>query len=1369
MTATARVAVVASPVVLLTAMVFAFRNGDDPLGPSPAVAAAVTGFLMLALSTIDAAWADFQVRSRRAVRSGLRGAGYLALGLATALGVSWLGAPTWIGPAVAVFAVVVWFIDERIGGAGDWLSNALRLVVVGGALGSVPFTGPAIAVLTAVTILAMLWLLDGHVVVPIQRFVGDSVTADHLTNMASWAPAALGAFGLYRLEYPVGGWLLLAATLVSVLTRWFPRRAGRLGVHAGYQGLAMAVTTFAYAIVHRPVGSGDPWFVVMLFGISVVAAMSSAPWSVRGWVALAASLAGVLEAAPEPYTFEVVAVASLVAGLALVAVTQVRRFGSEAIVNSLYGHVSLTLAAAFSLATEVWSLVLVIGAALTAVHLVEASLSERGRLAWVSVAVRQLPTERTLINLVPTVFASGSFVVVLIALWQITGISFVVAAAMTAWAVAMAALMSQGLGNRAASRASVHVFVAGGVALGATGFQGWVVTLIGSLALVLLFVAAQRSVDLYVSIAGVGVGITQLVAERGDIGLVLMTLAAYGAVLILGTSVWAAGSGSRDLTAMRRPFIHVGAAMIAAGSITMVTLALGDQNGVMVSRLSTGLTVLGAAAVVGIAGFVFAWRWSAAVVAGALPIGYLFSAWSVTDTPFNALTIAPIIVVLVLLALTLPGRETLNPMASPASAMMLSAMATSTLASLVAVYSPNVSWSILMVAAVVAFARFLWQIVGLRYVAVALVLLAGGAESPEMFLLSSILVLALTLWWEPRTIALEAVALRWAASALVATALVLAVEVFDVPTGIAGIFALSVGAGAIVVSVVIGTTERVRWISRWWPQIAVLGRVGTVGGVLAMETGSETAGFYGLAAWNGFEAAVVARYAVARSRRWLAWLAATLAVTTGLVFAYAAATPVVPTAFMWWFIGLAGLVAWTALGDRGTRTIWDAPLGSYAHIIVAMSAAVVVLESGSIPMTRAIVTASLLALALSWIILARATGSQVFASIGFTAAAASWCVATASTVDPTENLWRWLPAFVVAAGIWRLIAHSSREHRIVWERAAATVVGILFVALLLSSTAVEDRGSWIRAALVLVLAAVIVYDVPTMRGWFVTGSNLARTFVVVAAWSLGGWYLPDDGASIALLVLVTIAGAAVAVLSASRSTEGVHRDTWMWIGLHAGAALSAVAVFGWPSPVAVFVLLVIASSTVGYGVLSGSRRWSMAGVEGFIVIAAALALEGGSVTLVSGTVVGSFAVLIATETERLIATARDDHPDDWVRAIEWLALVVVPAVTIASALKDLGYVPLLAGFGAVTLLWGIQTEVRRRVFTGALSITAAVVLAVATPIAEAISVGMATAGAVGITFAIGVLVIVVAILIERYQQSVGVKLTRLTDAMADWE
>jgi hypothetical protein len=215
--------------------------------------------------------------------------------------------------------------------------------------------------------------------------------------------------------------------------------------------------------------------------------------------------------------------------------------------------------------------------------------------------------------------------------------------------------------------------------------------------------------------------------------------------------------------------------------------------------------------------------------------------------------------------------------------------------------------------------------------------------------------------------------------------------------------------------------------------------------------------------------------------------------------------------------------------------------------------------------------------------------------------------------------------------------------------------------------------------------------------------------------------------------------------------------------------VSAVVVFGWPSPVAVFVLVVFASSTVGYGVLGRSRRWAMAGVEGFVVIAGALVLDDGGVSLVSGVVVGSIAVLIATETERLIAAARDERPDGWVKAVEWLALLAVPAVTIVSSLQGLGYLLLLAGFGAAALVWGIMTQVRRRLFVGTLSIAAAAVLAIATPIAEAFAVGVATAGAIGITFAIGVLVIVAAILIERYQQSVGVKFTRLTDAVANWE
>jgi hypothetical protein len=420
-------------------------------------------------------------------------------------------------------------------------------------------------------------------------------------------------------------------------------------------------------------------------------------------------------------------------------------------------------------------------------------------------------------------------------------------------------------------------------------------------------------------------------------------------------------------------------------------------------------------------------------------------------------------------------------------------------------------------------------------------------------------------------------------------------------------------------------------------------------------------------------------------------------------------------------------------------------------------------------MSRTVVSVSLLAFSLSWVAVARAKNSQVFSVLGVVAGAASWCVATGSIENPTDNVWRWLPTFAVAAAAWRFLAHSYREERVIWERAFAVAAAVLFGALFLTSASVVDRGSWIRTALIMFLAALVVYDIPTLRKWPANGSDVARALAVGSSWLLGGWYVAGDTASVALLSFVTVIGAVVAVVGASRSTNGLHHDTFVWLGIHGGASIAAVMVFGWPSATAVFVLLVVAASTVSFGVLSGSRRWTMAGIEGFVVIAAALLWSDGDITYVSGAVVGSIAVLIATETERVIAAARDQRPESWVRSIEWLALLAVPAVSVAAALGDLGYLVVLAGFGTAALLFGILTQVRRRVFVGALAIAAAVVLAVATPLAEAVAVGMATAGAVGITFAIGVLVIVVAILIERYQQSAGMRLARLTDAMDGWD
>jgi len=250
---------------------------------------------------------------------------------------------------------------------------------------------------------------------------------------------------------------------------------------------------------------------------------------------------------------------------------------------------------------------------------------------------------------------------------------------------------------------------------------------------------------------------------------------------------------------------------------------------------------------------------------------------------------------------------------------------------------------------------------------------------------------------------------------------------------------------------------------------------------------------------------------------------------------------------------------------------------------------------------------------------------------------------------------------------------------------------------------------------------------------------------------------------------VTVAGAGLAVLGATRSVDTGGKRGWMWAAVHAGAVIPAFVVFGWPDPLTVFVLLVVAASTVGHGVLSGSRRLTMAGVEAFIVIGAALLFDGRDITAVTAAIVGSGAVLIATEAERLIADARGERTAGWIQMAEWLGLLAVPMTATLAGLESLAYVPLLAVYGTGVLLWGIATQVRRRVFVGVVSILVGVVLAVATPIAAAAAVGMATAGGVGVTFVIGVVVIGIAILLERYHDTFGARLSRLSDSMADWE
>jgi hypothetical protein len=771
----------------------------------------------------------------------------------------------------------------------------------------------------------------------------------------------------------------------------------------------------------------------------------------------------------------------------------------------------------------------------------------------------------------------------------------------------------------------------------------------------------------------------------------------------------------------------------------------------------------------------------------------------------------------------------------------------------------------------------LWQTQELRYVAAGLLLVAGGFTNIETSLAATTLVLAFSAWWEHRALDSEALALRWVTTALFLASFALLAEVLDAPIERMAAAAFFLGAVAAGLSSVYETILADRAARRWWPQLAVAGRVGMLGGVvgfayvdpaaglyaLSLWSGIETAivtwyavrrphallrwmsaalfvatstlssmafdvpipvvapiafvvglaltivsvsvsdrqsafapwwpqmavvgriglyvgvvgfgytdvgaGLYALAGWAGIEAGVSARYAAARDSELLAWLATTLAVAAGLVLETAANAPISVAAVMWWFIGAAGLVAWTTLASRRMATIWNPSLGTYAHLAIVMSSAVLIAEMGDAGIARWITALSLLVFAAAWLVAARSGRYPILAIGAGVAGVASWCVATGSTTDVAANFVRWMPAFLLAATIWRLLAHRTSEVRRLWERAAAAAAISSFLVVLAAAAVPSDRSAWLRSAMVLALGAVAIYDLPTLRGLRVTGSDIARLLLVLSSWLMIGWYRPGDTASVVVLFLVTMVGVVVAILSASRSSLGSHPDMWMWIGLHAGSAAAALAIFGWPSSVAVLVLMLIAASVTAHGVLSGSRRLAMFGVEGFLAIGALLVFQGEDVSLLVGSFFAAVAIVTATETERLIATARNQQTPPWVRTVEWLGLLIVPAVAITSGIQDMEHLPLLGIYGAAVGLWGIVTQVRRRVFAGALSILAAVIIALVTPIANGISVGMATAGGVGMTFAAGVFVIMLAIFIERYHDRLGIQLNRLTDAMADWD
>ncbi len=1366
--ATGRVAVVAFPVMLLTAVVFAFRGGDDPFGPSPAVAAAVTGAMLLALSLLDDVWSDLHVRSRAVLRSGLVNAGYISLGLSCLLTVSWLASPEWIGPVAIAYGVFVWMIHDRVGGSAVWIPRvALGTIAIGGAL-SMMFTAPSVVVLIAVNVVAVVYLLSESVAEHVRRCAVFGTNPEWLTGGAAWAPVALGVAGFSRLEYPLSGWMLVVVGVTSVATRWLSGRGSQLSPMSVYPGLMLAVSALVVTLGDGAAYLGDPGHTMLLVGVTVVAAASASPWWARGWVVLAAGTIAFAAEVSGPYRVEATSLVAAVVAFGLLAAAQTTWFRRETLANAVYGVIGLVVAVAVSLASPVWGVTFGIAVVAAFAFLVQAALSEYGDLCWVTDARSTLPSLRRVFDAVPTALASVFWLIVLVVSAANTDASEAIAAASIGWALVIAALAFIGRADRFTSRASVYGFSLVGIGFGTAGTNGWVTMMVTAIAVGVLFLMEQRSFDLHLVLASLGGAVMWLVAEQVDGEAAFLATSLYGAAIVSGVSVWALAWASRTITAVRRPFLVFGSVTMFTGATVIVLDALARYIGGPLQTATPGLAVLVVTAASAFAGYVFRYHWMGLVVAVALPFGYVLTAWTLTAEPLDPAFMAPMVGVLVLAGLSLPDRRVVGPLASPASAMMFGAILTATASVIAAAGSVTAPWSFVLIATVVGVARFFWGVTPLRYLSALLWVTAGAQFSPEVLLVVMLVAIPVTVRWEVLASGFEAVVLRWTTALLVMMSFDIVVDVFGLQPGVVAATALGTGVIAVTVATIVATTQIAPSTARWWPQLSTLGRIGMLTGAVVFGSISETAALFSLASWTATEAGISARYAVIRVSRALAWVASTLGVVSGLFVASAAGAPLLPTAFVWWFIGLAGLVAWTTVVRRSLGTIWNGSLGFYAHGAVALSATVIAVESGTPMLVRAISTASIVALGYTWMAVAQVTRRRIVAAAGSVALAAAWCVGVGSTGDVASNLWRWTPVFVVASVAWRLLSRSSNDRHTMWAWSSGVTGITMFVVLMVSAFEPGDRTSWMRGAIVALGGAIATYRSARLPGVRFDGSAASRGLVVISTWLLAGWYLPDDFASAVLLVGVSVAGTVIAVLTATRSTV-TSQGTWMWMGVHAGAVIPALAVFGWPDALTVFAVVAAAASMVSHGVLGGHRRLTMAGVEAFIGIGAALLIDGGSVTAVGAAFFGSAAILIATETERLIADARDRRPATWIQIIEWIGLLAVPATTILAGLESLTYLPALAAYGTATLVWSIITQVRRRVFVGALSILAVIVLAVATPIAQAAAVGMATAGGVGVTFVVGIVVIGIAILLERYHDTLGVKLSRMSDAMADWE
>jgi hypothetical protein len=317
-------------------------------------------------------------------------------------------------------------------------------------------------------------------------------------------------------------------------------------------------------------------------------------------------------------------------------------------------------------------------------------------------------------------------------------------------------------------------------------------------------------------------------------------------------------------------------------------------------------------------------------------------------------------------------------------------------------------------------------------------------------------------------------------------------------------------------------------------------------------------------------------------------------------------------------------------------------------------------------------------------------------------------------------------------------------------------------------------GAAVGASLLLTAAAAGLLARPLEQ-------PLARDLsaLLVAASGAAVWWATAAPPSVVVAVAIAVSLAT----TAGALWVGNARPDWPWIRpltelalLSTLASLVAAALDLPDRGLLVLALAVAGTTSIAVGLALHRLVPQLAGP--LLLLAAwylltAEALRGEVVWMTAP--VGVTMLAMVGLVRRNVASLGGHGTPDTVIPLEWVGMGLLIAPSAVEVLAGrIAFAILLLTVGVVLAGWGVTTQVRRRLYAGALSVVLAVVLVVGVPLAElaaSADYGPTSGSAVFwlLVAGIGVVAIIVAVFLEQGRAKVREVRQRLHDLTDGWE